>query len=102
MFAELIRLQILYLDSNMLSNIINLPNFFSGLETLREISLTENEIRYLSPRIFEDQVNLVLLDLRKKFISSWESTMFRPLFSFRVLLLSYNQLSLINKSSVQF
>ena len=95
-------LQILHLDSNKLQNTINTPDIFTELEMLREISLQNNEIRFLSPYIFSKQVNLILLDLRNNLISSWEPTLFMPLVSLRVLLLSNNRLSLINESSVQF
>ena len=101
-FNHLANLERLYLDSNRLQNAMNSYNLFNKLEILREISLTENEIRYLNPTIFSNQANLIFLDLRNNFISSWEPTLFMPLISLSFLLLSNNRLSLINESSVKY
>ena len=101
-FNHLKNLQYLYLDVNRLRDVINTPNLFKELIMLREISLTENDIHYLSPNIFSNLANLVKLDLRNNFISSWEPTLFMHLNNLKVLLLSKNRLALINESSVKY
>ncbi|XP_060084014.1 toll-like receptor 2 [Ylistrum balloti] len=71
---------------------------FSSLLKLKHLTLFNSQISLIPTHFLPNVQNLVYLDARKNFLSSWQSVAFKNATALKTLILSYNHITHLNES----
>nr|XP_019924336.2 insulin-like growth factor-binding protein complex acid labile subunit [Crassostrea gigas] len=103
MFSSLKSLQELQLKGNKLGKFLLNDaegKLFSGLNTLKILDLSNNQIHTFSSRLFRDMINLEILNLEDNWIPGLNGNVFSTAKHLESLVLSNNMISLVNEDSL--
>lgn len=103
MFSSLKSLQELQLKGNKLGKFLlndTEGKLFSGLNTLKILDLSNNQIHTFSSRLFRDMINLELLNLEDNWIPGLNGNILSTAKHLRSLVLSNNRISVLNEDSL--
>lgn len=104
LFSNLRSLKELQLKGNKLGKFLLYDaegKLFSGLQTLKLLDLSSNQIHTFSTRLFSDMINLEILNLEDNWIPGLDGIILSKAKQLRSLVLSNNMISVVNEESMK-
>ena len=103
-FTSMVSLEILHMERNSLSYLFTGrygKQIFTGLNNLKELFITDNNVESISDSLLKDQINLKVLKMDRNKISGWGPNMFRFTKNLKKLDISHNQILFLDKDRLQ-